>query len=126
MHGQGRAVCDQLQLIREEKRNTNANKVLDNVRYVIVGDVHGSDVGLKEVLFAANVTTSPVGDCVWREDTININMDMDMDMDGGNGKGTIVIQVGDMVDRGPGALEAWKCLEDLDIQAGGEIESEGM
>lgn len=65
-------------------------------RIVTIGDVHGSLLGLQEDLFFANVTTS-LDSCEWRPEAVD----------------TVVVQVGDIVDRGSQAIEAWRCLNKL-------------
>jgi hypothetical protein len=67
-------------------------------RMVVLGDVHGSYDGIRENLLRANVTTSLDGSCMWANQPE---------------EGTTVLQIGDMVDRGPGAIEAWRCLDEL-------------
>jgi hypothetical protein len=69
-----------------------------NKRIVTIGDVHGTDKGLREVLYEAKITKS-IDSCEWRDN----NEDYE----------TVLIQVGDIVDRGAGALEAWECLDNL-------------
>lgn len=79
-------------------------------RLVFVGDVHGADLGLREVLAGAGV------------------IDRDHALSGGRGGGcarkassssaashqeTVVVQVGDVVDRGANASQAWDCLDQL-------------
>ena len=65
-------------------------------KLVVIGDVHGSLSGLSTILYHANITVSKDA-CDWNPASIN----------------TVVIQVGDIVDRGPAALESWQCLERL-------------
>jgi hypothetical protein len=78
----------------------------DLQRLVVIGDVHGSAAGLIELLSAAGITTSndleENAHCTWKEQA---------------GAGTILVQVGDIVDRGPEATEAWNCLRDLQSSA---------
>ena len=72
-------------------------------RIIVIGDVHGSNQGLKEILYASNITSTLHGDvCEWRPQ---------------GPEGTLVIQVGDIVDRGGEATEAWQCLDDLQVSA---------
>ena len=81
--------CAKLKLIENESKE-------QNVRIIAIGDIHGSYVGLLENLFDANITTS-IDICHWRlQDTK-----------------TILVQTGDLVDRGPGAIEALDCLKSL-------------
>lgn len=76
-------------------------------RHVVVGDVHGSAAGLKQILHAAGFIAAHgdgpggVGDgsCVWQRDP--------------GAEPSVLVQVGDIVDRGPDAPEAWRCLEEL-------------
>ena len=65
-------------------------------RVIAIGDIHGSYVGLLEDLYDANITTSR-DICVWRPQQTR----------------TLLVQSGDLVDRGPGALESFKCLQNL-------------
>ena len=67
-------------------------------RIVAVGDIHGSAIGLREILLAANIIDS-VDSCTWS--TLALN------------KHTTLVQMGDLVDRGNEALEAWQCLDKL-------------
>ena len=64
-----------------------------------IGDVHGSLIGLHELLFKAGLTAER-NSCDWHPDTK------------ANG-GVILVQNGDIVDRGPNASEAWLCLKHL-------------
>ena len=80
--------------------------VAQQQRLIVLGDVHGEATGMRELLDAANVTVR--GDsqgCRWTDQ---------------NEAGTILIQVGDMVDRGAEAHEAWLCLEELHDTATGK------
>lgn len=75
-------------------------------RLVVIGDVHGEGTGMKELLDAANITSPSSSDtCKWIPQT--------------NPGGTILVQVGDIVDRGAEAFEAWNCLEELQKTAEG-------
>lgn len=78
----------------------NQHAVEDMRRVVAVGDVHGSYVGLLEVLYQANITKSR-DSCIWKSQG-----------DGAN-DGVVLVQVGDLTDRGPGALESLECLRAL-------------
>lgn len=69
-------------------------------RIIAIGDVHGSYDGLLEDLFAANVTKS-ITSCEWKHQETP----------------TVLVQMGDMVDRGAGALEALECLRHLQSTA---------
>ena len=71
----------------------------DKRRLVSIGDVHGSLIGLHELLFKAGLTAER-NSCDWHPDTK------------ANG-GVILVQNGDIVDRGPNASEAWLCLKHL-------------
>ena len=72
-----------------------------NPRTIVIGDVHGSATGLLDVLHGANITSAP-DVCEWTEQ--------------GAG-GTILVQIGDIVDRGDQAIEAWRCLGALQASA---------
>lgn len=65
-------------------------------RMIAIGDIHGSYDGLLEDLFDANITKS-MNDCQWKDQALY----------------TILVQNGDLVDRGPGALESLHCLQYL-------------
>jgi hypothetical protein len=65
-------------------------------RIVVVGDVHGSYEGLLEVLYQAGITSNQTY-CNWKKQEQNV----------------LFIQMGDIVDRGPGATESWQCLHEL-------------
>jgi hypothetical protein len=71
----------------------------DKRRLVSIGDVHGSLIGLHELLFKAGLTVER-NSCEWHPDTR------------ANG-GVLFVQNGDIVDRGPNASEAWLCLKHL-------------
>ena len=68
-------------------------------RIISVGDVHGSLIGLHEILYKAGISESR-NSCEWHPDTKT------------NG-GVTFVQTGDIVDRGPNASEAWFCLKHL-------------
>lgn len=83
------------------------NNIIIKERLVVIGDIHGSIDGLLDILFEANITATPTL-CTWREfdewnDAYSIK--------------TVIVQVGDVVDRGHGAKEAWDCLEKLQIES---------
>lgn len=69
-------------------------------KIIAIGDIHGSYDGLLEDLFAANITSSPHS-CLWKPQP----------------SPTLLVQMGDMVDRGPGALESLECLRSLQSTA---------
>ena len=94
-----RTVCEQ------EAKTCPSGLIPPQERLIVVGDVHGEGAGLREVLNGANVTI-PDGDssCRWTAQ---------------NPAGTILVQVGDIVDRGAEAYEAWICLEELQNTATG-------
>lgn len=76
----------------------------DNRRLVVIGDIHGSFAGLLELLYQAKVTTSPET-CSWREQGPNRE------------DGVVLVQVGDLVDRGPDPWGAFNCLRTLQKDA---------
>ena len=71
----------------------------DQRRLVSIGDVHGSLIGLHELLFKAGLTESR-NSCSWHPETKARG-------------GVLFVQNGDIVDRGPNASEAWLCLKHL-------------
>jgi Calcineurin-like phosphoesterase len=71
-----------------------------NQRVIVVGDIHGAADGLLEVLHTTNITAS-ADSCEWRKDK---SSDAD---------GTLLVQMGDVVDRGPNTMKAYLCLEHL-------------
>lgn len=68
-------------------------------RIVAIGDIHGSFEAFQKILKAANITNGY--SCEWIKQE----------------KGVILIQIGDVVDRGSGATESWKCLDQLQDNA---------
>jgi len=81
-------------------RSTVAIVSGDFDRVVMIGDIHGSYNGLTDILYASGVTTSP-NSCLW------VPQD----------KPLLLVQTGDIVDRGPGAVEAFDCLQHLQQNA---------
>jgi hypothetical protein len=85
----------------------------DRRRIVAVGDVHGSLKGLLEVLYNANITMAP-DKCEWRDQTLVHYMPASLSSDSYSPPvGTVLVQMGDLVDRGPQALEAYECMQHL-------------
>ena len=84
---------------------------LPKQRIVAIGDIHGDYDGLLEILFTANITES-ISSCIWRNQIGELN-----DSSVGSNKeeytGTLVVQTGDVVDRGPNTLLCFGCLESL-------------
>ena len=68
-------------------------------RIVAIGDVHGSLIGLHELLYTSGISSSR-NSCNWHPDTSKQG-------------GVVLVQTGDIVDRGPNASEAWHCLKNL-------------
>lgn len=89
-------ICHRTSLLRGPPDLSTANYT----RIVVVGDVHGALNGLLAVLNAATVTASPEK-CEWSSTAQRV----------------LVVQTGDVVDRGPQASEAWDCLQRLQRQA---------
>ena len=73
----------------------------DNRRLIAIGDVHGSYEGLLELLHASGITTSN-DKCEWKSQ---------------GDEGVVLVQQGDLVDRGPQAWEALQCLKHLQSEA---------
>lgn len=65
-------------------------------RVFVIGDIHGSYDALKQILVRANISTAQQP-CHWRDGLMQ----------------TLLIQVGDLVDRGLHSLECIECLEAL-------------
>lgn len=71
-------------------------------RYVIIGDIHGSSNGLREILDGAGVLEKEEGNEMHCKRSLSpLSME------------TVVIQLGDIVDRGRNASKAWDCLDEL-------------
>lgn len=68
-------------------------------RIVVIGDIHGTQKGLHDILVASNLVEVDDVDCTWSSREAN--------------RDTTLIQMGDLVDRGDEALEAMQCLEHL-------------
>jgi hypothetical protein len=85
------------QVLEQDQSN---NRETISPRIVAIGDIHGSINGLLENLFQANITVSKTR-CEWQQQT----------------HPTIVVQMGDYVDRGSGALESLRCMKDLQAKA---------
>ena len=62
---------------------------------------------MREILYASNIILTlddgAGSKCAWRQQE--------------GEEGTLVVQVGDIVDRGEGASEAWQCLDELQLSA---------
>jgi 2',3'-cyclic-nucleotide 2'-phosphodiesterase (5'-nucleotidase family) len=71
-----------------------------DLRVIAIGDIHGSYNGLLENLFTSNITTSAAS-CQWKHQNFP----------------TLLVQSGDIVDRGSGSLEALECLRSLQDSA---------
>ena len=91
------------QCTQDERENYQPEQH-DNRRVIAIGDVHGSYTGLLDLLYNANITVSR-DQCNWREQGDKSD------------QGVILVQVGDIVDRGPQAWEAFACLRSLQKQA---------
>ena len=76
------------------------NGLMEEKRIIAIGDVHGSFEGLTEILRQTGLTSSAFA-CQWRPEVEN----------------TILVQVGDIVDRGNGTLSVWRCLQSLQQSA---------
>jgi len=65
-------------------------------RVVVIADIHGCYDGLVEILYEAKIIKSR-DSCEWKYQNASV----------------LLIQTGDVVDRGPNTLESWKCLGHL-------------
>ena len=72
----------------------------DFQRLVVIGDVHGDLTRLQEVLTKARIIASPQSGCSFNAT-----------------ERTLVVQMGDVVDRGPSTWESWMCLTELQASA---------
>lgn len=70
-------------------------------RVVMIGDIHGSYNGLIDILHASGIVSAP-NTCEWVVQDTSL----------------LLVQTGDIVDRGPGAVEAFDCLRYLQQNAG--------
>eukprot|EP01031_Cornospumella_fuschlensis_P025996 gene25996-31391_t len=84
----------------DQQRQCSLSPVVSDHRLVAIGDIHGSYAGLLEDLFYANITSAR-HECTWKAQSTK----------------TVLVQMGDLVDRGPGALESFKCLRKLQKEA---------
>ena len=75
-----------------EEREEDSNKEI-----IVIGDIHGCLHGFLEVMYEANLTLSR-DLCEWKPE---------------GAKDTLVVQVGDIVDRGNNTLGVHRCLEHL-------------
>jgi hypothetical protein len=66
---------------------------------VVVGDVHGAESALREVLERENITSASDSLCVFRASRV------------------LLVQMGDVVDRGSRSFESWDCLSNLQTTA---------
>lgn len=78
-------------------RSSTANHVYDKM--VVIGDIHGQWHGLMELLGHSGLIVSQ--ECVWRESSESV----------------LLVQTGDVVDRGRHATECFECLRHLQATA---------
>ena len=69
-------------------------------RIIAIGDIHGSYESLLKILYFAKITSDPYV-CEWSDKVIP----------------TLLIQMGDLTDRGIHSLESFKCLASLQLSA---------
>ncbi len=79
---------------------STSDDIAKNKRIVVIGDVHGDYNGLKENMYQANITVSE-DLCEWKSGNNDV----------------LFVQMGDIVDRGPNATEAFMCLRHLQQSA---------
>lgn len=92
---------------RLKGRNTEASRSFqfNFDRIVIIGDIHGDFKGLHEILSYTGILNRHVDDgfnCNWNNNT---------------SKKFLLIQTGDVVDRGPATIECFNCLKSLQATA---------
>eukprot|EP01036_Dinobryon_divergens_P036455 gene36455-47466_t len=84
--------------------NSDANTTTcagnSSFRIVVIGDVHGHYSTMLIDLFLANITVSDTN-CEWKSQSVK----------------TLLVQMGDIVDRGNGSTLAWRCLRHLQASA---------
>lgn len=73
-----------------------ASGLNNSTRVIAIADIHGAHNELMRTLAGAGITDGST--CAWIPQPSG---------------GTTLIQMGDIVDRGPGAMEAWECIEAL-------------
>jgi hypothetical protein len=69
-------------------------------RLVVFGDIHGSWDGMLEILHSSGLIVS-IDDCEWKSDIHSV----------------LLVQTGDVVDRGKFSLECYLCLKKLQVTA---------
>lgn len=105
-------LCRMLENERISSYAEDPSAVIAGTRIVAVGDIHGAYEELLLILRGAEIIAdAPTGfddTCQWIPQPPG---------------GTTLIQMGDVVDRGPGATEAWNCLDMLQrsAPAGSEV-----
>jgi len=69
-------------------------------RIVVIGDIHGDQRGFFEILYASGITRS-LNECAWKlpQSSKTLHFDAGFSYDG-----TLFVQTGDVVDRGPNTL----------------------
>lgn len=70
-------------------------------RIIAIADIHGSYIGLLDILFSSQISSCETC-CDW---------------DGPMGSNNLLVQLGDIVDRGPQAQDAFDCLRQLQSTA---------
>jgi predicted MPP superfamily phosphohydrolase len=70
------------------------------IRLIAIGDIHGAYNGMLLNFYQSGITVSK-SSCEWRNQSTP----------------TVLVQTGDVVDRGPGVFEAFKCLRKLQSEA---------
>lgn len=97
-HGQSTDINSEFPACRLAKAVQDSGEIIQ--RIVAIGDVHGEASGFKQILRNAGII--PGDECTWAAQP---------------GKGTLLVQMGDIVDRGPDALGAWECVKSLQANA---------
>jgi len=110
VHANNYAACKISKMIKNEKNVTciSTNDNINTQRIVSIGDIHGTFYGLLENLYQANITTA-INKCEWRSQELLTSNSYS--------NRTILVQVGDVVDRGSGTTASKNCLKHLQATA---------
>jgi hypothetical protein len=88
-------ICNPISRLQGKKEIVN-----DEKKITVIGDIHGDYDGFLEILFHSNITISNKS-CEWKKNDIGI----------------LLIQTGDIVDRGAKTVDVINCLEYLQSNA---------
>ena len=103
-------------IVSRLRGNVTMSESTQSQRIVVIGDIHGDQRGLLEILYVSGIIQS-INECAWKlpqssssppsdhtlEKVQTLRFDADFSYDG-----TLLIQTGDVVDRGPNTLGTCK------------------